>query len=163
MLNRNFRRMYDKFKLLLYDRVFRSFSEGEEDSLTNFEVLCMEIIGALRQPTVNEFAEAAQISSPNATYRINQIIKKGYVKKIRGEQDKREYYLVPTEKYLQRYGVIYDYINLVSDRIRDRFSKEEVALLDKMLRIVVKELTPEADNFFEMAKRNGNIKSKKED
>lgn len=154
--------MYDKFKLMLYDKVFRSFEEGEDDSLTTFEVLCMEIIGALREPTVNEFAEAAQISSSNATYRVNQIIKKGYVEKVRGEVDRREFYLVPTNKYAERYGIIYDYIDIVSDRIRDRFPKEQVDMFTEMLGVVARELTPEADSFLEVARRNGNLRLKKD-
>lgn len=162
MLNSNFSRIYDKFKLMLYDRVFRTFGEVEDDSLTTFEVLCMEIIGALKEPTVNEFAEAAQISSSNATYRINQIIKKGYVEKIRGKVDRREYYLVPTKKYADRYGVIYDYIDIVCDRIRERFDDQQVELLTEMLGIVANELTPEADSFLEVAKRNGNLRGKRD-
>lgn len=96
MLKENFSHVYDKFKLLLYDK---AFNDDDEDALSAFEVICMEIITALNEPTVNEFADAAHMSSPNATYRVNCLIKKGYINKKRGETDRREYYLEATEKY----------------------------------------------------------------
>lgn len=97
MLKENFSHVYDKFKLLLYDKAFND--DGDDDALSAFEVICMEIITALKEPTVNAFADAAHMSSPNATYRVNSLIKKGYINKKRGETDRREYYLEATEKY----------------------------------------------------------------
>ena len=111
MLKENFSHVYDKFKLLLYDKAFND--DGDDDALSAFEVICMEIITALKEPTVNAFADAAHMSSPNATYRVNSLIKKGYINKKRGETDRREYYLEATEKYTKNYGMVYDYIGIV--------------------------------------------------
>ncbi|XVG95291.1 MarR family winged helix-turn-helix transcriptional regulator [Eubacteriales bacterium KG127] len=158
LLKENFSRVYDKFKLLLYSRAFRGISNEKDDDLTSFEVLCMEIIGALKEPTINEFAEGAQLSSPNATYRINQLIKKGYVEKVRNNQDKREYYLIATEKYANRYGVIYDYIEVVVNRIENRFPKEKVEIFNEVLEAVAEEMRPEAESFVNVAAQNGNLK-----
>ncbi len=74
MLKENFSHVYDKFKLLLYDKAFND--DGDDDALSAFEVICMEIITALKEPTVNAFADAAHMSSPNATYRVNSLIKR---------------------------------------------------------------------------------------
>ena len=38
MLKENFSHVYDKFKLLLYDK---AFNDGDEDALSAFEVICM--------------------------------------------------------------------------------------------------------------------------
>ena len=37
---------------------------------------------ALEEPTINEFASFVNISSPNAAYKVNSLIQKGYVEKI---------------------------------------------------------------------------------
>ncbi|MDD7347679.1 MAG: MarR family transcriptional regulator [Clostridiales bacterium] len=161
MLKENFSRVYDKFKLLLYSRAFRSLGDGKNDDLTSFEVLCMEIIGALREPTINEFAEAAQLSPPNATYRIGQLIKKGYIKKIQSQYDKREYYLVATDKYANLYGVVYDYIDIVISRIEKRFPKDKIEVFTEVLGAVADEMTPEAESFVDVAYNNGNLKISK--
>ena len=142
MLEKNFAEIYTKFKLSLYTKVF-SHLEGGKNSLSAVEVFCLEVIYALGRPTVNEFATFAQISPPNAAYKVNQLIKKGYLLKVRNEDDKRAYHLEVTEKYMHDYGITYDYMNVVMNRIRERFSPEDVEELEEMMDIIGKELMPE--------------------
>ncbi|MDD5921853.1 MAG: MarR family transcriptional regulator [Eubacteriales bacterium] len=143
MIEKNFGRLYNKMKLQLYTRVLQT-SEGP-DPLNPQEVISMEIIAALHRPTVAEFAHFAHLSAPNAAYRVNRLVKKGYLLRKQSEIDKREYHLKPTKRYLERYGSIYSYITVVSDRIRERFSNEDVEKLDKMIHIIESELMPEAN------------------
>lgn len=142
MLQDAFENVYMKFKLHFYQKVFDRF-EDREASLTTVETFCMEIIYALKEPTINEFATVANISSPNAAYKINNLIKKGYVCKVQSDTDKREYHLEVTDKYLNYYNISYQYMETVMKRIETRFSEEEQKLLENMLRIIDEELMPE--------------------
>lgn len=142
MLQEAFTNVYTKFKLHFYQKVFEKW-EDREASLTTVETFCMEIIYAMKNPTVNEFAQVANISSPNAAYKINNLVKKGYLKKIRSEKDKREYHLEVTDKYLEYYNISYQYIGTVMERIGERFSEEELEVLERILNIVSDELMPE--------------------
>ena len=103
----------------------------------------MEIIQALGTPTVNEFASFVQISPPNAAYKVNNLIQKGYLKKVRSETDRREYHLVITPKYQDYYSISYSYLSTVMQRIRERFSDEDAKKLEEMLTIISEELMPE--------------------
>lgn len=142
MLEKNFSDIYTKFKLSLYSKVFNQDIEVE-DALSSMEVLCVETIYSLGRPTINEFASFAKISPPNAAYKINSLVKKGYVRKVQSQEDKREYYLEITDKYRKTYGVTYDYIGTVMQRIRQRFSPEEVKELEEILGVIDDELMPE--------------------
>lgn len=142
MLQESFSRVYLKFKLHFYEKVFQGF-ENREATLTTVETFCMEIIYALDRPTVAEFARVADISSPNAAYKINNLVKKGYLKKVRSENDRREYHLVVTEKYLNYYNISYNYMNTVMQRMEERFSEEEREILVRCLRVMSEELMPE--------------------
>lgn len=115
------------------------------DGLSAIEVICVETIYALGNPTINQFASFAQLSPPNAAYKINSLVKKGYIKKVRSNTDKREYHLEVTEKYMENYGVTYDYIAVVMERIRNRFSKEEVEQFENFLKVINDELMPEVN------------------
>ena len=125
-----------------YQKVFERFQDREA-ALTTVETFCMEMIYALDNPTVAEFANLANISSPNAAYKVNSLVKKGYLKKVQSKDDKREYHLEVTEKYINYYNISYGYIQVVMDRIRERFDKEELETLDRVLEIIDKELMPE--------------------
>lgn len=142
MLDESFRDVYTKFKLHFYQEVFSRF-QNREASLTAVETFCMEIIMALEEPTINEFASFVNISSPNAAYKVNSLIQKGYVEKIRSNQDRREYHLRPTQKYMDYYNISTGYLHTVMERINKRFTAEEARQLDRFLRIVGSELMPE--------------------
>ncbi len=141
MLEQRFAEVYTKFKVSLYSKVFKSFDNGY--NLSAVEVFCVEVIYAMGRPTINEFASFARISQPNAAYKINSLIRKGYVTKTQSKEDKREYLLDVTDKYMRDYGVTYDYMNVVMARIRERFSIEEVKQLENILTVISQELMPE--------------------
>ena len=92
---------------------------------------------------VDEFASFMRISPPNAAYKINSLIRKGYVQKIQSEHDKREYHLQVTQKYKEYYNISNDYVHVVTERMRERFTPDECAKLEEMLTIISKELMPE--------------------
>lgn len=145
MLQETFGNVYTKFKLHFYQKVFEKLQDREA-TLTTVETFCMEIIYAMKNPTVNEFASVARISSPNAAYKINNLMKKGYVRKVQSEKDRREFHLEVTEKYLNYYNISYNYLDTVMQRVEERFTPEEVRTLSRMLDIIDKELMPEIES-----------------
>lgn len=145
-LERHFNTMYDKFKLMLYDRALKERGRSMPGELSLQEVIYMEIIIALVEPTVAEFSRYAKLSAPNTAYRLNKLEEKGYIVRTRNDHDKREYHVKATSRYREEYGVIFDYIHLVCDRIEERFSPEEVDTFRRMLGIISDELMPEAGN-----------------
>lgn len=144
MLEQKFQDVYTKFKLHFYQDIFARFQDREA-SLTTVETFCMETIQALNNPTVNEFASFMRISSPNAAYKINSLIKKGYVEKIRSESDRREYHLRPTQKYIDYYNISNDYVHTVLQRLEHRISPEECTKLEELLTLLSDELMPEVE------------------
>ena len=142
MLRDEFSRVYSKFKLHFYQKVFERI-EGRETSLTTVETFCMEIIYAANGPTVNEFAKLANLSSPNAAYKVNNLMKKGYLEKVQSTEDKREYHLYVTQKYLDYYNISYQYLDTVMNRLEGRFTEEEMETVKKVLKVMDEELMPE--------------------
>lgn len=142
MLREKFDRVYAKFKLHFYQKVFEKIQD-KENCLTTVETFCMEIIYAANGPTVNEFAKIANLSSPNAAYKVNNLVKKGYLNKIQSTEDRREYHLYVTQKYLDCYNISYQYLSTVLDRLEDRFTKEELDTFARILKVMDEELMPE--------------------
>ena len=139
--------IYMKLKLYYYRRIFRRMSNLGEDSLTALETLTAEAIYGLGRPTLTEFAEFINISTPNANYRIASLEKKGYVKKTRSETDGRVSYLEVTDKYLAYYGSSRKYSQIIARRIERRFPEEDVAKLEEILNVVSEELMREVNRY----------------
>ncbi|MEG2175296.1 MAG: MarR family transcriptional regulator [Oscillibacter sp.] len=142
--NQAFFEVYTKFKLHFYQEIFRRFQDREA-SLTTVETFCMETIQALHAPTINEFATFMQISPPNAAYKVNSLIRKGYVRKTQDITDRREYHLEVTPKYMEYYNISTTYMKEVMNRINHRFSAEDCAKFDEMFTIVSRELMGEVE------------------
>lgn len=146
MLQDNFLNVYDKFKLEFFRRIFELVRE-REGSLSAMEAFSIEIIHALNEPTIGQFAEFLNISQSNATYKVNNLIKKGYLQKQNSTTDRREYHLVLSEKYYGYTDIMRSYVKTVMDRIEINFSPEETELFAKMLGRISDELMPEAGVF----------------
>ena len=143
MLEKNFVEVYDKFKLNFYRRIFELVRE-REGSLSAMEAFSLEVIKMLDEPTVGQFADFLNISQSNATYKVNSLIRKGYLER-QNSVDRREYHLVLSEKFYNYAGLLSSYEMTVMERIKERFSTEDVEKFDNMLAVISKELMPECE------------------
>ena len=147
-MEKSFIGIYDKFKLMFYKGIFGVVKE-REGSLSAMEAFSLEVINMLDKPTISRFAEFLSISQSNATYKVNSLIKKGYIERENSATDRREYHLVLSEKYRKYIGIMSSYEDKVADRIRDRFSDEEISRFTEMLKTISEELMPECDGISE--------------
>ena len=142
MLEKHFSEVYDKFKLQFYRRVFELVRE-RDGSLSAMEAFSLEVIHMLGEPTVSQFADFLNISQSNATYKVNNLIKKGYLARQNSTIDRREYHLVLSEKYYTYMNIYANYELTVMRRVMERFPEEDVACFDRILQVMSNELMPE--------------------
>ena len=139
MLKENFINVYDKFKLRFYKGVFELVRE-RDGSLSAMEAFSLEVIKMLDNPTVGQFADFLNISQSNATYKVNNLIKKGYLVRQNSQTDRREYHLVLSEKYHRYMDIFSSYEEAVIERIEKHFSPEDVEKFDNILKVISEEL-----------------------
>ncbi|MGI6028721.1 MAG: MarR family winged helix-turn-helix transcriptional regulator [Candidatus Heteroscillospira sp.] len=135
MLEQEFERLYLKFRLLHYRDLFQRIRE-KSGSLSATEALSAEVIYLLGQPTVKEFADFLNISQSNATYKINSLTAKGHVVRVSSSDDKREYRLQVTDRFLGYYGNNAGFIRSMMENIRADFTQEEIDELEKIIKRV---------------------------
>ncbi|WP_455126857.1 MarR family winged helix-turn-helix transcriptional regulator [Pseudoramibacter alactolyticus] len=131
--------IYRKLKLYFY-REMALHTNREDNGLSITESFCMESIYALDHPTIAQFANFMNISSPNATYKIHHLIAKGYLEKIQSPKDKREYYLQPTEKYMRYHAMNRSGYDETMKRIGEHFPTHELEKLNELLTTINEEL-----------------------
>ncbi|MCL2236506.1 MAG: MarR family transcriptional regulator [Defluviitaleaceae bacterium] len=137
MLEKNFESLYLMFRSNYYKRFIEEIGV-KEGSLSATESYCVEIIYLLDKPTVSDFAQFLNLSVPNANYKINSLVKKGYVVREQSKKDLREQHLSVTDKFLDYYGLNDALIAHLMKRIRETFSPEDLEVVEGMIgRIVV--------------------------
>ena len=115
--------------------------KDKEEALSSSEYFCLECIYLMGNPTISQFANFLDISSPNATYKVKQLIKKGFITKEKSEKDGREYILVPTQKFYDFYESKEDYV-IVND-LKRSLDKKESKKMDKILKILTDQMDGE--------------------
>ncbi len=145
MFKESFKEVFDKFKFQFFCRIFDLVRE-RDGSLTAMEAFSLEIIDMLQSPTVGQFADFLNISQSNATYKVNSLIRKGYLVRQNSATDRREYHLVLSDKYRNYISLLTSYEDTVMDRIRDRFPPEDLETFNRILRTMSDELMPECSN-----------------
>lgn len=134
-LEKTMNEVYLKFKLNFYRNLFRNGEFGKE-KLTVMENFCAEAIYALKGPNINELAEFIQVSQPNAAYKVNNLVKKGYIKKIPSTIDKRQVHLYVTDKFKEHYSVNYNYIHGIIRRLEGSIDQEHLETFCDVLEIM---------------------------
>lgn len=140
MLTEEFQSVYNLFKKSFYASLCANSKE-----LTMQEAFSLDIIYMLGNPTILEYAKYMGISQPNATYKINQMIEKGYLIKEVSQQDKRSYHLKVTQKFLDCYRVNDYYIHTILNDIEKSFNIEEIDLITKMLEKVKEKMLQQGE------------------
>ena len=124
--------LYKKLRLMHYRRLFGRIRE-RDGSLSATEAFAVDVIFLLGNPTLGEFAGFLGISQPNATYKVNNLMAKGYVLKRTSESDRRECRLCVTDKFMDYYGARNDFILSAVEKLKDEFSDPELDTFKKVL------------------------------
>lgn len=125
-------RCYERFRLITYRSMFRLLRD-RDSSLSAAEAFAVDVIYLLREPTIKEFADCLGISQPNATYRVNHLIQKGYVSKTPSLEDRREAHLHVTEKYMRYWNEGNSSLTQALSLLQRKFTPQEVDTFTRMI------------------------------
>ena len=111
---------------------------SDQTDLSISEIHMLEAVGKGkdRRRTISELAEVLNITLPSVTVAINKLMKKGYVEKVRGEEDGRIVY-VPLTRQGRRIDSAHRYFHesMVRSIIRDMTESEMQALYKGVMKL----------------------------
>ena len=123
--------LYRNLRLSHYRNLFGQLRE-KAGSLSATEAFSAEVIYLLNRPTIGEFADFIGISQPNASYKVNSLVTKGYLERVSNDEDHREAHLHVTRKFLDYYGrQLPDMKSAVSSTLAS-FTEQEIQLLARL-------------------------------
>ena len=141
MLVKKFQEVYNLFKMNFYSSLCQNCNE-----LSMQEAFSLDVIHMLGKPTILEFANYMGISQPNATYKINQMIQKGFLTKKSCIDDKRSFQLEVTQKFLDLYRMNDQFIEKSLNIIKSEFDENTLTNLESMLTSLKSKLKGEKQN-----------------
>lgn len=132
MLLDAFADLYRKLRLIHYRSIFGNIRE-KEGSLSATEAYAADAIYLLDKPTIKQFSDYLGISQPNATYKINSLMAKGYINKIVSNDDKREFNLHVTEKFHKYHDDNTKFLQAAADKLCGMYSQVDIKKFAEML------------------------------
>ncbi len=139
MLSQEITDLYNQLRLNSYRQLFGAIRE-RDGSLSATEAYAVDVIFLLGNPTVTQLAEALGISQPNATYKVNNLVTKGYVVKTSSEEDRRECRLQLSEKFYRYYQESTRFVDDTVAALEKNHTPEELAVFENVLRTLKKEV-----------------------
>ena len=109
----------------------------QEGKLTISEVFSLYLIDMMDGPTLKTYAETMGISQPNATYKVNSLVEKGYVEKRLSEVDRRETNIYTTRKAKKLIKDVDRDPETVEKQLRSKFTEQELQTAGEVFRAVI--------------------------
>lgn len=132
MLTDEIRKLYKKMRLISYREMFGRIRE-KDGSLSATEAFAADVIFLLENPTITKLAETLGISQPNATYKVNNLVAKGYVEKSIPVEDRRECRLSVAERFHRYYDKSDAFIDRAVAQLRGQFTPREMETFSRVL------------------------------
>lgn len=145
MLEQQILRLYRKLRLLGYRKMFGAIRE-RNGSLSATEAFSADVIHLLGTPTLSQFAAFLNISQPNATYKVNSLVSKGYVRKTVPETDRREVRLETCGKYNSYFEEQNVRLTRAIDALRADYSPQQLQTAQDVLSALVVRLDTEKED-----------------
>lgn len=124
-----------KTKLHFYRSVFREFEDSDRP-LSIMETMLLEVIDYLDRPSINDLVNFLHISQPNISYKVNVLVKKGYVRKVKSNKDQRFLHVVLTEDYLSYKQKKNEFTKDAMTRAEEKLNQKEIENLYHSLYLV---------------------------
>lgn len=132
MLEQQILRLYRMLRLLAYRKMFGTIHE-KKGSLSATEAFSADVIHLLGTPTMSQFAAYLGVSQPNATYKVSNLVAKGYVQKTVPEEDRREVRLQTCGKFNSYFEEQSERLTRAIESLKDTYSTEQLSLVAEVL------------------------------
>ncbi len=113
--------------------------------LTLIEINTIIVIGNRGRKSMSEIANALGVTSGTPTITVDRMIGKGFVERIRDEEDRRQVFIKLSPKGLEVYGSIVELKNMITEKVFGVLEEEERQVLISAL----SKLNNKVDELFE--------------
>lgn len=115
----------------------QAFQESELTDLSMKQVVYLEIISRLENPTFSDLARELGVSKPSVTAIFIRLSQKGYLTKVQSADDRRTFFIHLTEKGKALQQVHENLHRKIAEHFASALTQDELAHLGKLLQKIV--------------------------
>jgi len=111
----------------------RAFQDERFSELSMRQILYLNTIIRLEHPTFSDIARELNVSKPSVTANVGVLIRKGYVQKVRDNEDLRSYHIILTQKGLDFDELHQNVHKMLAQQISAHLDQNETNILSDLL------------------------------
>lgn len=125
------------YELSIYELKLMSDNKSFSN-ISHTTILYLNIIAFKEKCTVSMIAKLLNITKSAVTIKVNELVKKGYVKKIQSKQDKRIFYLKISDEVKDIFDKYDSIFFTIQDKMKENFSVEQIKNFYEIIEFISK-------------------------
>jgi DNA-binding MarR family transcriptional regulator len=114
-----------------------TISQADFTDLTQQQLRYLQVIFRMKNPTLTELARELDLTKPTVTVLADKLVEKGYIKRVKSDQDRRSMHLHIDKKGTKIEALREIAYERMAEKISSGLSETETAILTELLRKIV--------------------------
>jgi DNA-binding MarR family transcriptional regulator len=114
-----------------------TISQADFTDLTQQQFRYLQVIFRMKNPTLTELARELDLTKPTVTVLADKLVEKGYIKRVKSDQDRRSMHLHIDKKGTKIEALREIAYERMAEKISSGLSETETAILTELLRKIV--------------------------
>jgi DNA-binding MarR family transcriptional regulator len=114
-----------------------TISQADFTDLTQQQLHYLQVIFRMKNPTLTELARELDLTKPTVTVLADKLVEKGYIKRVKSDQDRRSMHLHIDKKGTKIEALREIAYERMEEKISSGLSETETAILTELLRKIV--------------------------
>lgn len=106
--------------------------------LTSQQLRYLQVIVRMKNPTLSELAREIDLTKPTVTVLVDKLVEKGYVTRVKSDEDRRSMHLHINKKGAKINALREIAYQRMAEKISIGLSETEAAILNELLKKIVK-------------------------
>ncbi|MCJ7449169.1 MAG: MarR family transcriptional regulator [Bacteroidales bacterium] len=115
-----------------------SISQSDFSDLTQQQFHYLQVIVRMKNPNLTELAGELGITKPTVTVLVDKLVEKGYVSRVKSDEDRRTMHLHINKKGARINALREVAYNRMAEKIKSGLSETETAIFTELLKKLVK-------------------------
>ena len=115
-----------------------TISQSDFSDLTQQQFHYLQVIVRMKNPTLTELADELGLTKPTVTVLVNKLVEKGYVTRVKSDEDRRSIHLIINKKGAKVNSLREIAHNRIAEKIKSGFSETETVIFSELLKKLVR-------------------------
>ncbi|MCE5346057.1 MAG: MarR family transcriptional regulator [Bacteroidales bacterium] len=124
--------------VLIEKAVEETINKFDFNDLTHQQLHYLRVIVRMQNPSISEIASELKLTKPTVSVLIDKLVAKGYIVRVKSDEDRRCMHLHVSEKGMQINSILEMARERLTEKVRSALSETETLILIELLKKIAR-------------------------